>query len=136
MKKVKQVIDFDALSKYLESLSAEDFRRYEDKETGGYKITHPCEKIKNGTSVLDIEYFKMDKSKIPLDQVIEVGGYFMTDILGNDLSVIKLTNRKYKVPGSKYAVNAKFIKTVVLDCHKTYGTALNGYWMIPPQFIS
>ncbi len=82
----------------------------------------------------DIEFFKMDRSKIPSEQIIDYGMPFLVDILGNDLSVVFLTRKKYKLPTGR-VVRAKFDATVISDCNKAYGTPLNGYWMIPNQFI-
>lgn len=114
-------VKFAALKDFLESLNRKDFEE---------NI-----KIKKGESIDDIELFDKDKSKIPFDQVINYGDFFLVDILGGDLSVCELSKRKHKLPNGR-VVKCKFLFNIIEDCHKTYGTALNGYWIIPPEFLS
>ena len=92
-------------------------------------------KLKEAKSIDDIEFFKMDTSKLLYDQVINYGDYFLVDAIGNDLSVCELTRRKYKLPTGR-VVKMKLKHTIISDCHKLYGTALNGYWVIPKEFIN
>ena len=123
---MKYEIKYEELTDYLKTLSDKDFQRNWNK--------NPDAPMKEGHSISDIEYFKMDKSKIPLDTVIDLGTPFLVDAIGNDLSIIILTKRKYKLPTGR-AVNAKFDRTLISDCRKLYGTPLNGYWIIPKQFL-
>lgn len=67
-------------------------------------------------------------------QIIQYGQPFLIDAIGNDLSVVVLSKRKYKLPTGR-AIKAKFIETLVDNCQKQFGTPLNGYWIIPSQFI-
>ena len=90
--------------------------------------------MKEGHSIMDIEYFKMDKSKIIFDTIIDFGMPFLVDAVGNDISVVVLTKRKYKLPTGR-AINAKFDRTLIDDCRMLYGTPLNGYWVIPERFL-
>jgi len=125
MAKNNYTIDFEGLTQYLNTLNRKDFADSRNKE--GI--------IKEAYTISNIERLKMNKSKIPLDQFIQVGMPFLCDALGGELSVIQASNRKYKLPDSSRCIYAKFIKTVIPNCHKVYGTALNGCWIIPPQFI-
>lgn len=120
-------IKYKELTEYLKGLKEKDFERSWNK--------NPNCAIKEGHSILDIEYFKMDKSKITLDTVINLGTPFLVDAIGNDLSILILTKRKYKLPTGRL-VNAKFHKTLISDCRKLYGTPLNGLWVIPNQFLT
>lgn len=92
-------------------------------------------KLKEANSIDDIEYFNMDTSKLLYEQVINYGDYFLVDAIGNDLSVCKLTRRKYKLPTGR-VVKMKLEQIVINDCHTIYGTAINGYWVIPKEFIN
>lgn len=94
--------------------------------------------LTSGWSRGDIERFhKTDKSKskITLDQVIEYNAPFLVDLIGNDLSVCISTRRKYKNPKGR-AVRAKLDRTIIHDCKTTFGSCLNGYWIIPDRFIT
>ena len=119
-------IKYEELTNYLKSLNRDDFQSNWNKN-----LNAP---IKEGHSIDDIEFFKMDKSKITLDTVINYGTPFMIDAIGNDISIVVLTKRKYKLPTGR-VINAKFDRTLIDDCHKIYGTALNGYWIIPDRFL-
>lgn len=121
---MKYEIKYKELSEYLNSLKANDFDRHENIGI-----------IKQGFAMDDIEFFKKDMDKIPPKQIIDYGMPFMVDIIGNDLSIVFLTKRKYKSPNGR-VVQAKFDTTVVDDCRKIYGTPLNGYWIIPDEFIT
>jgi len=126
MAKIKYTIDFEGLTQYLKTLNQKDFADSKNKE-GIIKQAHTAR---------EMEYLGISKSKIPLDQFIQVGMPFLCDALGGDLSIIEASNREYKLPDGSRCIYAKFIKTVIQDCHKVYGTALNGCWVIPPQFIT
>ena len=102
-------------------------------ETNWNKPESP--KLIEGNSISDIEYFKKDKSKIPLEKVIQYGEPFLVDALGNDLSIVILSKRKYRLPDGR-VIKAKFVTTIIEDCRSVYGSPLNGYWKIPSQFIS
>ena len=124
--KLKHEIDFKGLENYLKTLS------YSDIETNWQKPKKA--KLIEGYSIEEIEYFKTDKSKIPLEKVINYGEPFLVDALGNDLSIVILSKRKYKLPTGR-AIHAKFVTTVLDDCRSVFGTPINGYWKIPSQFI-
>ena len=124
---MKYEIDFKGLGNYLKTLS------YSDIETNWQKPKNA--KLIEGHSIDEIEYFKTDKSKIPLEKVINYGEPFLVDALGNDLSIVILSKRKYKLPTGR-AINAKFVRTLISDCRSLYGTPLNGYWIIPKRFLN
>jgi len=60
---------------------------------------------------------------------------FLVDALGNDLSICFLSRRKYKLPDGR-VIRSKFYTTIIEDCRGLWGTPLNGYWVIPSQFIT
>lgn len=124
--KLKHEIDFEGLEKYLRSLN------YSEIETNWQKPENA--KLVEGNSIEEIEFFKTDKTKIPPETIINYGEPFLIDALGNDLSIVILSKRKYKLPTGR-TVNAKFVTTVIDDCRSVFGTPLNGYWKIPNQFI-
>lgn len=123
---MKYEIKYKELTEYLKTLSETDFQRNWNK--------NPDAPMKEGHSIMDIEYFKMDKSKIIFDTVIDFGMPFLVDAVGNDISVVVLTKRKYKLPTGR-VVYAKFDRTLIDDCRMLYGTPLNGYWVIPERFL-
>ena len=125
----KYLIDITELRKYLNSLKETDFR-----DAAGRRGVNPSGIIKRAETIEEIEHFNLDKSKITLDTVIFNGMPFLCDILGNDLSIVELTKKTNKMPNGR-KLNFKFVETVINDCHKIFGTALNGYWIIPEQFI-
>jgi len=120
---MKYEIKYKELTDYLKTLKDEDFQRSWNK--------NPDAPMKEGHSIMDIEFLK---SKITLDTLIDYGTPFLVDALGNDLSIIILSKRKYKLPTGR-AVNAKFDRTLISDCRALYGTPLNGYWIIPQRFL-
>jgi len=124
--KSKFKIKYKELAEYLITLNEKDFQTNWNK--------NPECKIKEGHSIEEIELFKSDKSKITLDTVIFYGYPFLVDAIGNDLSIVILSKRKYKLPTGRL-VHAKFDRTLIDDCRKTYGTPLNGYWIIPDNFL-
>jgi len=115
-------IDYDGLKKFLETLT--------------YKS------IKDGALIEaetrdDIDFFcktNEDKSEITLDQVVEYGMPFLVDAIGNDLSVCILTRKNYKLPTGRL-IGAKFDRTIINDCRKTFGDYTNGCFVIPDKFI-
>lgn len=109
-------MDFEKIKEYLLNLKKEDF------ENG---------KLKKAHTIQDVEYFKLDNDLEDFE-VINYGEYFLVDILGNDLTIVKNTKKRYKTPNGR-VVNAKIIKTIIEDCRKVYGTPLNGYWIVPLQ---
>jgi hypothetical protein len=125
--KLRHKIDYKGLEDYLRNLS------YSDIETNWQKPNNP--KLIEGHSIEEIEYFKTDKSKIPLEKVINYGEPFLVDALGNDLSIVILSKRKYKLPTGR-SIHAKYLVTIIEDCREVYGTPVNGYWKIPNQFIN
>lgn len=124
--KLKHKIDYEGLENFIKSL------KYSEIETNWQKPENA--KLIEGHSIEEIEYFKTDKSKIPLEKIIQYGEPFMVDALGNDLSIVILSKRGYRLPTGR-VIKAKFITTVINDCRKLFGTPLNGYWKIPSQFI-
>jgi len=125
--KLKFKIDYKGLEDYLNSLNYKT-----EIETTWDKPLNA--KLIEGVAMDDIDFFNKDKSKIPLEKVIDYGTPFLVDALGNDLSIVILSRRKYKLPNGR-AVHAKFVTTIIEDCRKIYGTPLNGYWKIPKQFV-
>ncbi len=128
MKKTIREINYKELAEFLQTLKASDFSRPSTYEDVGNDI-----KIKIGYSIDDLDRF-YDNKKIPADQVIHYGTSFLIDAVGNDLSIVILSRRKYKLPTGRL-IRAKFDRTLVDDCKKLYGTPLNGYWMIPDRFF-
>jgi len=112
------MIDFKKLKIYLESLTYKDF----------VNARMDSEKVKLAHTVDDVYRFGMDK--IEKNTLVNYGEYFLVDILGNDLTVVKLTKKKYKTPKGR-AVKAKIILTIINDCRKQYGSCINGYFHIP-----
>ena len=123
---MKYNIKYIELSEFLSKLDRTDFYR-------DYEVRDNL-KLKRGFAMDDIEYFKKDISKIPKDQIIDYGMPFLVDAIGNDLSVCTLQKREFKLPTGRL-VRMKLRHTVINDCHKTYGTAMNGYWIIPSEFL-
>lgn len=112
------MINFKKLKIYLESLTYKDF----------VNARMHGQKVKEAHTVDDVYRFGMDK--IEKQTLVNYGEYFLVDILGNDLTVVKLTKKKYKTPKGRL-VNAKIILTVIDDCKKQYGSCINGYFHIP-----
>ena len=92
-------------------------------------------KIEPSLGYLKLSSFKSDKSKILLETVINYGEPFLVDALGNDLSIVILSKRGYKLPTGR-VIKAKFVTTIIGDCRSLFGTPLNGYWKIPSQFLT
>ncbi|MCU0436690.1 MAG: hypothetical protein MUC49_02175 [Raineya sp.] len=126
---MKFTIKIKELKEYLETLKADDFQAGD-----GVSFSNPNGIIKEGFSISDIEKGFYKNKNIPSDQIINYGDSFLVDALGNDLSILIKSRRKYKLPDGR-VVHAKYYGTVIKDCRKLYGTPLNGYWIIPPQFI-
>lgn len=59
---------------------------------------------------------------------------FLVDLNGNDLSVCILTRRKYKTQTGRL-VSCRLDRTVIQNCRDTYGDYINGYWVIPKEFL-
>jgi len=106
-------------------------KKYADFKPGAPGHSAVC----SAETIDEIEYFKMDKSEITLNRVIFYGQPFLVDCVGNDLSIVQLTIRKYKNPKGRL-IKGKFIETVITDCRAIFGSPLNGYWVIPDEFIS
>ena len=124
---MKYEIKYKELTDFLKTLKDKDFQRNWNKNTDA--------PMKEGYSIDEIEYFQTDKSKIPVEIVINYGEPFLIDALGNDLSIVRLSKRRYKLPTGR-AINAKFDRTLIADCRSQYGTPLNGYWIIPKRFLN
>lgn len=124
---MKFKIKYTGLTEYLKTLKDSDFQRNWNK--------NPDAPMKEGHSIEDIIFFDMDKSKITLDILIDYGTPFLVDAIGNDLSIIVQTKKKYRLPNGR-AVKGKFDRTLISDCRQLYGTPLNGYWIIPDRFLT
>jgi hypothetical protein len=124
--KLKYWIDYKGLEEYLRSLNANEIER------NWVRSENP--KLSEGNSILDIEYFNKLGHELQKNNIINIGEPFLVDALGNDLSIVILSRRKYKLPNNR-VVNGKFVATIIDDCRTLYGTPLNGYWKIPSQFI-
>lgn len=114
-------IDYEGLKRFLETLT------YQGIKDGD---------LLKGHARPDIEMFYQsdeDKAGITLNQVIEYNTPYLVDVIGNDLSVCVLTKRKYKTPNGR-VIGCKFDKTIIENCRKTFGSPLNGYWIIPERF--
>lgn len=125
--KLRHVINYAGLEKFLLSIKSEDIERNWNKKENP--------KLMEGIAMDDIEFFKLDLSKIPKQKIINYGEPFLVDALGNDLSIVILSKKRYKLPTGR-VVRSKFVTTIIDDCRKVYGTALNGYWKIPNEFIT
>jgi len=119
-------IDIPALREYLLTLEESDFQAAD-----GNSSTNPNGIIKEGFC---IEKLKTD-SEVPAGKIINYRQLYLVDALGNDLSIVKHSKQKRKLPTGRI-IKGEFIETVIDNCRKTYGTALNGYWIIPSQFIN
>lgn len=124
--KLRHKIDYKGLEDYLKTLT------YSDIETNWQRPLTP--KLIEGKSIEELEYFKTDKSKIPPEKIINYGEPFLVDALGNDLSIVILSKRKYRLPTGR-VIRAKYLTTIIEDCRELFGTPINGYWKIPNQFI-
>lgn len=112
-------INYEKLENYLKNLTYRDFTNT-DLENSKVKKAHTVEDVLRFGG-----YDKIEKGTL-----VNYGEYFLVDILGNDLTVVKLTKKKYKTPKGRL-VNAKIIKTIIEDCNKLYGSCINGYFHIP-----
>lgn len=61
---------------------------------------------------------------------IPEGTYFLCDSIGNTIDLCRKTKRKFRNADGRLVAH-KVIETIVPDCHKKFGTALNGEWAIP-----
>jgi len=122
MKVLRFEIDYKGLEKFLKTLD------YEKIKNGALTEAH---------TMYDIElFYKTDeeKKKISYDQVINYGHPFLVDAIGNDLSICLLTKRKYKLPTGRVC-RMKFVKTIIEDCRKEFGSPVNDLFVIPDIFI-
>lgn len=109
-------IYFEELRTFLLSLTYEDFKEN--------KI------IKNANAEGEVDINLKDSDS----EIIKYGEYFLVDALGNDLTILKLSKRNYKLPTGR-VVRGKFIKTIIKDCREVFGSCLNGYWAIPKKYL-
>ena len=123
---MKNKIDFTGLSLFLRSLTYEDVES--DRRKDNVKLI-ACK------TMLSVERFKLDVDKFPFGKIIKYGEPFLIDALGNDLSIVILSRRKYKLPDGR-AIHGKFVTTIIDDCRQLYGSPVNGYWKIPSEYIS
>lgn len=130
---MKYNIDTKGLKSYLEGLKYADFQN--PSGLGMAKRDNLDGIIKEGFSRADFDKGFYKNVTIPQEQIIEYGMPFLVDALGNDLTILIHSRRKYKLPDGR-VVQSKYHSTIIKDCRGLYGSVLNGYWMIPPQFIS
>ena len=123
----KYTIDCKGLESYIRNLKLDQIERTWHKPENPLLI--------EAVAMDDIEWFKKDVSKIDKSKIIDYGMPFLVDALGNDLSICFLSRRKYKLPDGR-VICSKFYTTIIEDCRELYGTPLNGYWVIPSQFIT
>lgn len=64
------------------------------------------------------------------EREIPLGGYFLCDCIGNTVDLCRKTERKFKNSDGRL-VKCKVVETLIKDCHKQLGTAVNGCWKIP-----
>ena len=123
--KMKYEIDFEGLTIFLKSL---------DPETEIDRMQHKpiTSKLLDADAIQEV---KGRNVMPPAERLIDVDEPFLVDVLGNDLSIIILTKTLQKQPKGRKR-RFIFVKTIIEDCHKQYGTALNGYWKIPSQFLT
>jgi hypothetical protein len=119
-------IDLDGLKSFLEGLAYENIETCNNRN-GDLKLFE-------GYTIEAIEYFKKDKSKIPLSSVINIGDAFLVDALGNDLSVCIASEKMHRLPDGR-KIKAKFVATIITDCRAVYGSPVNNCWIIPIQFV-
>lgn len=123
---MKYKIKYKELTEFLKTLKSSDFNtNFNQNENAP---------MKEGCSIDDIEYFKMDRSKITFDTVIYYGTPFLVDAIGNDLSIVVQTKKRYKLPTGR-VIKGRYDRTLIEDCRKLYGTPLNGYFIIPDKFL-
>ena len=123
---MKYEIDFEGLTIFLKSLDPKtEIDRMKDQP-----ITS---KLLSADAIQEIAH--RERIMPPPERLIGVDEPFLVDVLGNDLSIIILTKTLQKQPKGRKR-NFVFVKTIIEDCHKQYGTALNGYWKIPSQFLT
>lgn len=118
---MRYTIDYDGLSEYLHNLT------YTDILQGVLEEAHIRYEVN------DYKFAK--KGRITLNQLIDYGDPFLVDVLCNDISVCIHTKRKYKLPTGR-AVRMKLDRTIITDCQKVLGSPINGYWVIPEQFLT
>lgn len=119
--KSRYEIDYEGLKAYLEATSRDQI------ETTWQNPENP--RLVEGSTAYANEYF--GKNKKP---EIGYGEPFLVDALGNDLSIVILTRRRYRLPTGR-VIGGKFDRTIIPDCRAHYGNPLNGQWKIPSQFL-
>ena len=123
---MKYEIDFEWLTIFLKSLNP----KTEIDRMQHQPITS---KLLGADTIQEIA--SSERAMPPPERLIGVDEPFLVDVLGNDLSIIILTKTLQHQPeGPKRKFI--FVKTIIEDCHEQYGTALNGYWKIPSQFLT
>lgn len=95
-------------------------------------------KVVQGTTAKNWE--RCSKNEVLTDALIfqykkrpEIGEYFLCDCIGNTIDLCLKTKKKYRVNGR--LVSCQIIETLIPDCHKQFGTALNGVWLIPHYLL-
>ncbi len=122
---MKYKIDYEGLEQYLKSITKSDFQDLKYDPNGI---------IESANLMCDIDFFKQNKLDLKPSTIIEYGEPFLVDALGGDISICVLTKRKFKLPTGRM-ISAKLDRTIIHNCHETYGTAKNGCWVIPEKFL-
>lgn len=122
--KPRYKIDYIALRDYLCALDRSEI------ETTFQKPENAA--LHEATTRLSIDEYAIGN---PIGPIVEYGEPFLVDALGNDLSIVVLTKRRYKLPGGR-AINGIFDRAIIDNCRSVYGNPLNGIWKIPSQFLT
>ena len=100
---IGQELDIEEIKKYLLNLKKDDF--------GSGELPECC-------TISDLKIFGIHKP-IKGYHIANYGEYFLVDLIGNDISLVKLTKIEFKTPTGRM-VKCKLIKTIIEDCKKTY----------------
>lgn len=62
---------------------------------------------------------------------LNVGDYFITDYLGNELSLCKVIKNRSDVSYWKDAI--KLVEVLIPNCSDKYGSSINGPFLVPEK---
>lgn len=96
---------------------------------------YPNSTMKPAILIKDAIDADFNKKDVSTDQYVFLGQPYLCDALGGDLSILICTKRKFRLPTGR-VITAALHSTIIDNTNKTFGDWLNGYWAIPPQFIS